>query len=414
MGLRFFHIAAAVAALLFSGVASYAQDSKLEFSTEGKVVDDETGRPLEGVDVGTKQRGFYTVTNADGAFSIRSDSPISQLEFNFPGYISKEVLISGSQPFTVRLVSVSNLLKEALVVDGDAREIVRSAMERIPENYPVETEMFDCFYRETVRKKQKYINISEAVTVLKKESYARRSIAKDAVSVKVGRSLASPNPRDTLSVKVLGGPSQAVKLDVVKNSNIFLDWEEIKLYDFKMATPEIIGGRWHLVIDMAPNTEECSYALYYGRLYIDQETLAFSRMELSLDMSDRAKAVKMMLVHKPIGLRFFPKSMLLTVSYVPDPSDGLMRLRYLRTSFEFNCDWRKRLFATSFTAVNEMVVTHRRASDTPFGKDEAFKASEALSDHLQEFRDPDFWKDYSIIEPSESLEHAINRIRRAK
>ncbi|MBR6002013.1 MAG: carboxypeptidase-like regulatory domain-containing protein [Bacteroidales bacterium] len=403
-------------AILCSCLASFAQaqDSKLEFSAEGKVVDDETGRPLEGVDVGTKERGFYTVTNADGAFSIRSDSPISQVEFSLPGYVPKEVSISGSAPFTVRLVSVSNLLKESLIVDGDAREIVQKAMDKIDENYPAETETFDCFYRETVRKKQKYINISEAVTILKKENYAKRSITKDAVSVRVGRSLVSPNPRDTLSVKVLGGPSQAVKLDPVKNEAVFLSKDDLKLYDFKMATPEMIGGKWHLVIDMAPNTEECPYALYYGRLYIDQETLAFSRMELSLDMSDRTKAIQMMLVHKPLGLRFFPKSMLLTVSYVPDPADGLMRLRYLRTSFDFNCDWRKRGVATSFIAVNEMVVTHRRIEDTPFSKSEAFPASESLSDHLQEFKDPDFWKDYNIIEPSESLEHAINRLRRSK
>ena len=414
MNFRIWHITAAVVAFLCTGAVTYSQDVKLEYSAEGKVLDEGTGRPLEGVDVGTRERGFYTVTNADGAFSIRSDSPITKVEFSFPGYKPKEVQVDGSNPITVRLTSISPLLKEALIVDGNARDIVLSAMEKIRENYPAEPETFDCFYRETIRKRQKYINISEAVTLLRKEPYTKRSISKDAVAVKVGRSLVSPNPRDTISVKVLGGPSQAVNLDAVKNDNIFLDWNELKLYDFKMATPEMVGGKWHLVIDMSPNTTERSYPLYYGKLYIDQETLAFSRMELSLDMSDRAKAVNMMLVHKPLGLRFFPKSMLLTVSYVPDPSDGLMRLRYLRTAMEFNCDWRKRLFATSFTAVNEMVVTHRHDEDIPFSKKESFQSSEALSDHLQEFSDPDFWKDYNIIEPSESLEHAINRIRRSK
>ena len=28
------------------------------------------------------------------------------------------------------------------------------------------------------------------------------------------------------------------------------------------------------------------------------------------------------------------------------------------------------------------------------------------------FQDPDFWKDYNIIEPSESLEHAVARLRK--
>jgi hypothetical protein len=80
----------------------------------------------------------------------------------------------------------------------------------------------------------------------------------------------------------------------------------------------------------------------------------------------------------------------------------------------FNCDWRKRLFATSYTAVNELVVTDLREPAVPIARSEQFRTSDILSDKAAEFLDPDFWKDYNIIEPTESLEHAIGRLRKGR
>ena len=43
-----------------------------------------------------------------------------------------------------------------------------------------------------------------------------------------------------------------------------------------------------------------------------------------------------------------------------------------------------------------------------------FRSSDILSEKAAEFLDPDFWKDYNIIEPTESLEHAIDRLRKGR
>ena len=80
----------------------------------------------------------------------------------------------------------------------------------------------------------------------------------------------------------------------------------------------------------------------------------------------------------------------------------------------FNCDWRKRLLATSYTAVNELVVTDVREPAVPIARADAFRTVDILSDKASEFLDPDFWKDYNIIEPTESLEHAVNRLRKGR
>ena len=119
-----------------------------------------------------------------------------------------------------------------------------------------------------------------------------------------------------------------------------------------------------------------------------------------------------MLVSKPADIRFKPKEMTLLLNYKWE--DGKSRLSYARTLFRFNCDARKRLFNTEFTAIAEMVVTNRHAGveAVPIERKEAFRSSEILADKSQAFADPDFWKDYNIIEPTESLEHALGRLKK--
>jgi hypothetical protein len=62
--------------------------------------------------------------------------------------------------------------------------------------------------------------------------------------------------------------------------------------------------------------------------------------------------------------------------------------------------------------VNELVITDRREEVQPISRDEMFKSSDILSEKSAEFSDPDYWKDYNIIEPTESLEHAIGKLKK--
>jgi len=151
------------------------------------------------------------------------------------------------------------------------------------------------------------------------------------------------------------------------------------------------------------------YALYHGKLYIDMERLAFTRIELDLDMKDRDKATRTMLVKKPFGVRFKPRELSSVVDYRYE--DGVTRISYLRNTFRFNCDWKKRLFATSFTATCEMVVTDSQTENVqPIASRGSFDSRDAYYDKVEYFLDPDYWNQYNIIEPSESLDKAIRKL----
>ena len=57
-------------------------------------------------------------------------------------------------------------------------------------------------------------------------------------------------------------------------------------------------------------------------------------------------------------------------------------------------------------------LTDVREKAIPIPSKERFRSTEYLSEKAGEFYDADFWADFIIIEPSESLENAIKRLRK--
>ena len=389
--------------LLLAPLAVFAQ----QVVVSGNVVDDKTGEALGQVSVSAGR--VSVVTNDDGDFTLKLSETPGKISVSHVGYKTRYLNVTSGQTghLKVRLRPATIQLREIVVVNEDPRELVEAAIRKIPENYSMVPEMLKGFYRETAMKRKHYIYVAEGVEDMYKTPYDR-SINRDRVAIVKGRRLLSQKSSDTLGIKVMGGPVQAVLMDLVKNRDFLLNKEEMDAYRFTMGVPEYINDRQQYVIYMEPSwiTE---YALYHGKIYIDCERLAFTRIELELDMSDKEKATKTMLVKKPLGVKFKPRELTSVVDYRYD--DGVTRISYLKNTFRFNCDWKKRLFATSFTATCEMVVTDSSSSDIhPIGSRSSFDSRDSYYDKVEYFLDPDYWSSYNIIEPSESLDKAIQKL----
>ena len=395
---------------LLAGPPAFGQTDTLRYSVRGTVVDATGGKPLGYVSVTLPGTNYATVTNQDGVFVIKSDTQPRFVSFSLMGYKSQTVPADYEQMMRVRLNRGQYTLDPAQVIAGDPLSILREAIYKITENCPDQAELFDCFYRETVQKRQRFIYISEAVTKMYKTPF-RVNFGRDRAAIEKSRLLTSPRKSDTLTVKVVGGPVQAVDLDLVKTRDLILDEEYLEMCHLEMLDPVMLDDRRQFVIRVSPATQQ-DFALNYSTIYIDQETMSFSRIEVSLDMSDPEKATRAMLVSKPADIRFRPKEMSLLLNYKRE--DGKSRLSYARTVFRFNCDARKRLFNTEFTVIAEMVATNRYTGEAvaPIDRKEAFRSSDILADRTKAYFDPNFWKDYNIIEPTESLENAIGRLKR--
>ena len=371
----------------------------------GNVVDDKTGDPLGQVSISAGR--ISVVTNEDGDFSLKLAEAPGVIIVSHLGYKTKRVKVKNGDELKVRLQPTTIHLREVVVMNEDPRELVDIAISKIPDNYSKVPELLKGFYRETAMKRKHYIYVAEGVEDMYKTPY-NRSIGRDRVAIVKGRRLLSQKQGDTLGVKVMGGPVQAVVMDLVKNRDFLLNKEDLDVYKFTMGIPEYINDRLQYVVQMEPS-ESMPYALYHGKLYIDSERLAFTRIELNLDMADKDKATRTMLVKKPLGVKFKPRELSSVVDYRYE--DGVTRISYLRNTFRFNCDWKKRLFATSFTATCEMVVTDSSSGDVqPIASRSSFDSRDAYYDKVEYFLDPDYWRSYNIIEPSESLDKAIRKL----
>jgi hypothetical protein len=373
----------------------------------GTVIDEKSGRPLPQVSVSAGR--ISVVTNEDGAFLLKLGNMPGNIMVSHLGYKTRKVALHAgrTENLKIRLQPTTIQLREVVIHTGNPREMVETAIKKIPENYSRQPELLKAFYRETAMKRKHFIYVAEGVENMYKTSYTR-GIGRDRVAIIKGRRLLSQKQGDTLGLKVMGGPVLPVQLDVVKNTEILLNQEEMDAYSYSWGTPEYINDRLQMVVLMEPLFPK-EYALYHGKLYIDNERLAFTRIELSLDMSDKEKATRTMLVRKPFGVKFKPRELSCVVDY--RYTDGVTRISYLRNTFKFNCDWKKRLFSTSFTATCEMAVTDSQSEGVePIVSRNSFDSRDSYYDKVEYFMDPEYWEHYNIIEPSESLDKAIRKL----
>lgn len=404
-------------AIMLQGIAPlWAQaDAESYFTVTGTVRNKDSKRKLENVNVSIPGTNIGTVSNADGVFSLKiSEADMGRgLEVSHIGYLNSRFALGMKRDIsnlTVWMIPAPNLLHEVVIFGNNARALVEEAIKKIPANYSPDKSLLNAFYRETVQKRRRYISVSEAVIDVSKTDYSDRDPAHDRVRLDRGRRLLSPKTSDTLAVKVVGGPNLSIYLDIVKNGDALLSMENLDYYDFRIEEPVNLDNRMQYVVSFRPRVS-LMYALFYGKLYIDFERLAFTRAEFSLDMRNRVKAVEAILHKKPLGLRFRPQEVSYLVTY--KQQNGRTYLNYIRNEIRFKCDWKKRFFSSSYTVFSEMVVTDRR--DAHFeaipGK-KAFREKQVFYDMVDEYWDEDFWKSYNIIEPTESLEHAVSKLKK--
>ena len=403
--------------LLGFGMAMHAQESDKSdyFSVSGVVKDKNTKKPIENVSVTAVGSNIGTVTNEDGEFTLKISNSlnIDMIQLSRIGYYNALYSINKNnreEVKTIYLTLETVVLSEVLVFSWrNPRDLVKAAIDKVEENYAMKPNMLTGFYRETVQKRRKYITISEAVIEIYKAAY-NLPTDKDQVKILKGRKLISPKLSDTLSVKFLGGPNMPIYFDVVKNPDLLLNNEMLPYYSFKMAESTSIDDRLQFVVKFEPQLIT-DFPLFFGTLYIDKETLSFSRAEFKMDMRDKSKVTRAILKDKPNGLRFTPEEVTFIVTY--KQQNDKTYLNYVRNDILFKCDWKRRLFATNYEVTAESVITDRddqRATRIP--SREAFTLRQSLSQEVEWYQDENFWSNYNIIEPTESLESAVNRLKK--
>jgi hypothetical protein len=382
---------------------------------KGKVIDAESRAPLVFATVAIKETNVAIVTNIDGEFTLKVGdlSTSKTLEVSFVGYKNKAIPLSelkenGSKN-VISLEAAPIPIKEIIVKPLDPVSIVEKAIYNIPKNYESVPNLMTAFYRETIRKNRTYVSIGEAVVEIFKAPYDN-DMRFDGTRIYKGRKGSDVEKMDTVLFKLQGGPVSVLDLDLAKNTETVLTKEAMQNYDYKLTGVVEIDNKPHYVIDFMqkPSVE---MPLFMGSLYIEMDSYAITEAEFGFNLSNKEAAQSIFIRKKPLGMKITPEIATYRTKY--REQGGKWHFEYSRAEVKFKVDWNKKLFNTYYTTMSEIAVTDRTDQEViKFAGKERLKNNDVFSDKVTAFTDKEFWGDYNVIEPDQSIESAIRRLSR--
>ncbi|MFD1315514.1 carboxypeptidase-like regulatory domain-containing protein [Namhaeicola litoreus] len=390
----------------------YAQtDDFIEFT--GTIVSGKTGKTLEYASISLVGSNISTVSNSEGEFSIKVplDLRTNNLLIAYLGYNNKEVSLEslGSGKTRIELTESIEQLREVNVTTRDPEKIVREAVARIKNNYTDDPLIMTAFYRESISKGKKYASLSEAVVEIYKQPYT--SNVEDYARLFKSRKSTDYKKLDTLVLKLQGGPYNTMRFDIAKNKSLILDEESLKNYSFSYANLTNLNNRPTHIISFRqlPSIEE---PMFYGKLYIDVQSYAITKVDISLNLENEALASRFFVKKKPSNAEVTPTVANYQIDY--RENNGRWFQSYSRLELGFKVNWKKKLFNSNYAVNIEMAITDwkNNTEGISLKNSEKLRSNVILVDKTSGFTDPDFWGEYNIIEPEKSIENAIDKIQR--
>ncbi|SHJ09805.1 carboxypeptidase-like regulatory domain-containing protein [Algibacter luteus] len=400
--------------LLIVGVNTlFAQDTDF-IELEARVIDKDTKDALVFADVLILDTNISTVTNTDGEFLLKV--PHTNLDgsiiISHLGYEKKELKISSImnnekialEPAITELDEISISL-----VTKDARDLVERTLEKKSSLYNNENSVMTAFYRETIKKRRKNASLSEAVVKIHKQPY--NNFRTDNIELIKARKNTDYSKLDTLALKLQGGPFSNLYTDIIKYPEFIFTPEDMPKYKFSYGKSTKINNRQIYVVNFKQK-EDIGIPLYFGKLYIDAETLALTNAVYSLNVSNRELSSRMYVRKKPRKVDVYPTEAKYRVNY--RTTNGKWQYAYSNISLTFKVNWKGKLFNSTYTLNSEMAITDWQIQDTKLAKKRSnlITPSTIISEKASGFSDPRFWGAYNIIEPEKSIESAIKKIQK--
>ncbi|GAA4272589.1 carboxypeptidase-like regulatory domain-containing protein [Aquimarina gracilis] len=398
---------------------SYFQESNVEDDItsyneyKGSVYDNESNRPIVSATISVNNTNISTVTNDEGKFSLKVPKDLSEnkITISHLGYNDKVIELSqfGKKAMKIRLDLSITELSEVNIDPRDPEALIRAVMKKKGTNYLSDNTIMTAFYRETIKKRRSYVSLSEAVLDVYKNPYLSKKT--DIIKLYKARKSADYKKLDTLTVKLQGGPTSTLYIDVMKNPEILFTEDMIKTYEFSFDKSTKINDRhiYVLKFKQRPYIEE---PMYYGKLYIDSETLAMTKAIYSLNTEDKEEVSKMFVRKKPRNAKVYPTEASYNIDY--REKDGKWYYGYGRIDLTIKINWKRKLFNSVYKLNVEMAVTDWKKNldkETLKPKDR-LKSTVVLADEAAGFSDPKFWGEYNVIEPEKSIESAIKKIQK--
>ena len=387
-----------------------AKDKKTLFVINGLILDKNNLDPLPFASITISGKSIGTVANTNGEFIFRISRQFSHdtIVFSYIGYQSQYFIAYSvfEKQLKIELSPVAIPIKEVIIKSYSGLDIVKDLVNNIPRNYSNRNSVYTAFYRETTREENDYISICEAVVDISKASYTDQYI-NDQAKIYKGRRSENVKKMKNLKYRLEGGVYNCLRLDVIKDKASFLSEEYFDYYEYKYVKQMVYENRELYVISF-DQKEDIALPLYKGLLYVDKESKALVAIKFGLSPRGLNYAKGLLIKKQPRKFQIKPLGTEYQVYY--RNINGKWYLAYLRGELKIKAKSTKLFFNSTFTSVSEMAITEIDTTNkVRFKWKEIAKPNDILVDNVAN-TDVNFWSNYVIIQPEQSLLNAVSKL----
>lgn len=251
--------------------------SQQVIKVQGRVTD-ENEKPFPYVNIFLTNSKTGTVTNNNGAFSVSFSGKEDVLNASFIGYETQTMRVDGrTGSISIQLKPSLTQLDEFVVSNLSAAGLLKKAVEKIPDNYPIEPVLLQTYYRAKGSLKDTLIYMEETAFNIVK-SY-KPSFTDEYFLVRNRNFYFKYQNRFIL--KGVGS------FDIVKRASELFDAVFFRRYDVRYLPGSTFDNRYVFALEFSPNNKRKGNS---GRIFIDAEDLAFVRFDLDFESGDKRYA----------------------------------------------------------------------------------------------------------------------------
>lgn len=378
--------------------AREGNDDLAPFKISGKVCENGSNVPLQWVHVVVEGTMVGTVTNDNGEFVLflpPTESGAS-ISFSLIGYESESVrLTAGNKPLQISLIPINIRLPEVKIVYSKADDVIAGFFKNYSDNYSGESSLLSGFFRESIFRDKKLIQISEASVEVSKSSYADHDTYEKVRFVK-GRKSRPPDVITDMVFKLEGGPYYLSRLDVAKYLDFLPRNGKDVVYSFDFDGVDYEYGRMLVKLAFKPIRDDGDLK-YTGWLFFDSESFALVRAEFELTRKSLVGSRRMLIKRESRNVDSRLSAARYVVTY--RPVGGKWLLGSATGVIQIKIKNRNLGFSGVFTASSELVVNDSKPVKRVGAYiTDTFRPHYQMYDQIKEF-DPGFWDSCNIVLP---------------
>jgi hypothetical protein len=338
-----------------------------------------------------------TIANEKGEFWFKIPNESDTVCISYLGYESfySPVRQIASDLHVLLNPQVSKLSPVVISGNSSALEVVKSAIKRIPENYPENPFWIQSFYKQIQKEDDDTTEFEEAVINILFKGYTKANPKNDSIELEKAHVLIEVGP----AYDHLNEIQLLFNYDFVKSGFCFFSLSRLGEYDFAYEGMTQYNGQLLYIISFDQN-EDVNRPLYKGKMYIDRISLAIVKFEYTIS----PKGMKYW--RWPWAFRVLEKKLIgaeddwqqLNVSVGYEEWMGKWYVKDLHYFRRINRIYPKKGYACLYTWKLEAVVTKIDTSIPPrlVDKTKYLPRARRLSRQAGQY-DSTFWKNYNVI-----------------